>query len=130
MTVTLSGSFTDPDKRKRLTSIFLEAGYDAQSLGEALDALSRGFAPKPVRLAALDFSGLETHVLAGGEENHPDGWYRKFYSEAFSYDPNVYTRFSSMRTSHLAYRTKQPRKISRSFDLRVDDHKNTRLLAS
>lgn len=70
---------------ERSVAAFVAVGYSGRDVEGAVKALADAFATPPtIELSAHDFSGLEGRILLRdrycfGEENHPDGWYRKFY---------------------------------------------------
>ena len=116
--------------RQKLVEAFAAVGYSVQDMDRALKALADAFAPVSGKLTAADFSGLEGRLLAidefyDWEGNHPDGWYRKFYSDTAFYNPNV--NLNARYRIQSAFKSRQ---ISRSSDRRVNNKNYARFLAS
>ena len=121
--------------RQRLTEAFAQAAFSAEDAERALAAWRDAFAPSRTVVLSLGhslrgLSGLEAHVLSMDSywergHNHPDGWYRMFYSDTAFYKPKV-----NLDTRYRVQSAFKTRQIARSSDRRVDNKNYARFLSS
>lgn len=113
--------------RQKLVEYFAQVGRTSTDLEGGLKMFAEAFRSAT---RAVESFGLGLGCLGEGvprwerERNHPDGWYRKFYSEACGHDVDV--NFKALNHVH---RRQSFRPISGPLHARVNNKNYTRFLA-